>query len=357
MIAIPYHIKYAKLLKPIADKLEEAGRMTENKEFGKALKIQAKALMDGSYDQATITWLKLKPYILDITIGPINHFDDQLFFGKASYQAWIGTLDQERTKKFERYKEIALSNSRKALTPKERINNLNHIKIKTIDVILVSGFIARTKVVGINLPMDDLSIIEKYGSEITLFNQLNSLRLKEQILPAFNKIFSPSFRQGFTEEDLKRGYLRIVVLHQLAHSYLYYRNSKKNLQDLFPCIYELAATVLGLRMTGSLLLQEVVTDKQLESMIVSFISRSFYLMERRRVDKFMSNYGLGGTIFINFMRENGALKQSQHLIIPNFMKIFVLLHELSYILEGLLAQGTRKDAENVIRKYEDFNLL
>src|SRR3972149_2299304 len=53
VIAIPYHIKYAALLKPIAERLEEAARISENKEFGKALKIQAKALLEGGYEQAT----------------------------------------------------------------------------------------------------------------------------------------------------------------------------------------------------------------------------------------------------------------------------------------------------------------
>src|SRR3989344_5550694 len=41
IVVTPYHIKYAALLKPAADKLLEAAKLTKNKEFGKALEIQA----------------------------------------------------------------------------------------------------------------------------------------------------------------------------------------------------------------------------------------------------------------------------------------------------------------------------
>lgn len=351
LVATPYHIKYAKFLKPVAEKLEQAANLTENKEFAKALIIQAKTLIDGTYEQAIAAWLKTKSYILDISIGPLDHFDDRVFSGKASYQAWVGVMDVEGTKRLNNYKSITLSASRKALIPKERINNLDRVKAKTIDVVLFAGLMARTKFVGINLPMN-VKLVEKDGSEITIFNQPNDLRMKEQILPTFNKIFSKAFREGFTLEDLRRGYLRAVALHELAHSFLYYKHSLTNLQDLFPCIYELAATVLGLRMAGPLLLKDRITNKQLESMLVSFTSRSFYLKEKRKSDKSMINYTLGGTVFINFMLESGALKPFNGLLVLNFTKMFVSLHELSLILESLLSQGTRKDAESFIKKYD-----
>lgn len=346
----PYHIKYAKHLKPIAEKLEVAGKLTENKQFAHFLKAQVKALLDGSYEDAIAAGLKMKPYILDISIGPLEHFDPKLFYAKAAYQCWVGVVDSEGTKRLNNYKTITLSASRKALIPKERVNNLDKVKAKTIDVILFSGLMARTQFVGVNLPMN-LNIIEKYGSEVTIFNQPNDLRMKEQIIPTFNKIFSKEFREGFSWEDLRRASLRYVALHELAHNYLYYKNAFKNLQDLLPSLYELSATVLGMRMAGSLLLKDRITNKQLESMIVAFICRSFYLMEKNKVSKYMINYALGGAIFINFMLKTGALKQLHGLAIPNFMKIFVSLHDLLYILENLLSSGTRRDAEAFIKKY------
>jgi len=346
----PYHVKYAKLLKPVAEKLEEAATITENKEFGRVLHLQAKALMDGSYEQAIAARLKIKPYILDITIAPVDHADYQLFSGKATYQAWVGTLDVEGTERLNNYKTIVLSVSRAASIPVERVDSHNKVKAKTIDVVLFSGFMARTKFVGVNLPMD-VNFVEKYGSEITIFNQPNDLRMQEQILPTFNKIFPKEFKEEFSLEDLRRASLRYVAMHELAHSFLYYRHAKENLQDLFQTIYELAATILGLRMAGSLLLQDRITSKQLESMIVVYICRSLHLIEKGKTNKPMITYVLGSAIFINFMLESRALKELKGMEVPNFMKIFVSLHDLSNILEGLLSSGTRKDAEVFVKKY------
>lgn len=348
LVVIPYYVKYAKLLKPVADKLNQASKISENKAFARFLIIQAQALLDGSYEKAMAAYLKMT-YILDVSIGPIEHFDNQLFFRKAPYQAWVGVVDAEGTKKLNYYRSIALSAKRKALIPEERIENFEQVKAKVDDLVLLSGLMAETPFVGINLPMN-LKLVEKYGSEVIIFNQVNNLRMKEQITPTFNKIFSTGFRQGFSPEDLRGGSFRYVALHELAHNYLYYKNAP-NLNDLLPPIYELAATVLGLRMTGSLLLKDIITNKQLESMIIAFICRSFYLIEKNKNNKSLSNYALGGTVFINFMFRSGALKQHKGLTITNFMKIFVSLQELFEILEVLLLTGNRKNAEDFLKKY------
>ncbi len=351
--AIPYHVKYAHLLKPVADKLNEAARITQNKSFGTYLKLKAKALQDGSYEEAVKFWFKMKPYILDISIGPVEHHDDQLFYNKASYQAWVGVVDNEGTKQLNYYKKIVLSTRRKALLPDELLENYTKVRAKVDDLILFSGHMARSKFVGVVLPAD-LESIEKYGSSITLFNQANDLRLKEQILPTFNKIFSPAFRKGFSFADLKKGSFNYIALHELAHNDLYYKNAAKNLQDLLSPIYELSATVLGMRMAGSLLLKDIITNKELESIIVVFICRGFYLLEKSKTSNW-ANYAAGGAIFINFMLQSGALKQLKGLAIPNFTKIFVSIQDLSYALEFLLSSGTRKNAEDFIKKYGQFN--
>lgn len=350
LVSTPYHIKYANLLKPIIDKLNEASQITENKNFSKFLKLQAKALLEGTYEEAIAVWLKMKPYILDIAIGPVEHHDDRLFHAKASYQAWVGVVNSEKTKKLTFYKDIVLSARREALLPDEHVENYHEVRGKVDNVILFSGHMARTKFVGVNLPMN-VKLVEKYGSEVTLFNEVNDLRLKEQILPTFNKIFSKAFRGGFSKEDLRVGNISYISLHELAHNDLYYKNAAKNLQDLLSPIYELCANVLGLRMAGSLLLKDVITNKQLESMIVAFICRSFYLIERGKQSKSWVNYGTSGAIFINFMLQSGALKQLKGLAIPNFTKIFLSLPDLFSALEFLLSSGTRKNAEDFIKRY------
>lgn len=350
IITTPYHIKYAKFLEPIAQKLQEAASITENKEFGNALKLQAEALLTGNYEKAIAAWINVEPYIFDISIGPIEYHSASLPFAKASYHAWVGILDREGTQRLNRYKKITLTARRRALLPRGRIENLERVKAKTIDVILFAGSIAQIKFVGVNLPIDS-AVVERYGSEITIFNELNNLRMKDQILPVFNKVFTKSFREGFFLEDLRRGSLRTVAMHELAHSYLYYSDARENLKDLFITVYELTATILGLRLAGTLLLEDVITNKQLESMILAHICRSLYLKEKEKSNPYLASPVLGSTFFINFLLESGALNKKNGFFVPNFMKIFVSLQELLYILERLLAVGKRSDAEVFLNRY------
>lgn len=349
LTAVTYHERYASLLKPVAEKLEKAADKTKDKEFAKYLRVQAKTLLEGKYRELAIARMQMKQYILDIYISLIDNFDDQLFARKYSYQAWVGIVDIEGTKKFNKFKDLILSARRKALIPSERVDN-NNVKARVEHAVLFSGLLARTRFTGLNL-RNDLKIVEQYGSEIVLFKEANKFRVEEQIIPTFNEIFSSSFKQGFSKDDLRKGHWDYVALHQIAHSYLYYKNAAKNLQDLFTTTEELTATTLGIRVCGSLLLRDLVTTKELESMIIAFLCRSMYWVKNKNFDKSMTNYAIGGAIFVNFMMENGALKQFGGLAIPNFTKIFISLHELSSILERLLSSGTRKDAEVLIKKY------
>lgn len=356
LVAVPYHVKYAKLLKPVADKLVEASNITDNREFAKRLKMQAKALLDGSYDEATIAWIQMKPYILDINIGPIERYDDRLFFTKTSYQAWVGVMDETNTKRANKYKDIIFNAKRLALIPSEKIDFYDKVQIRVDDVVLFSGLIARTSFVSVNLP-NNPNFMEKYGSEITIFKQANEYRLKQEVLPVFNKVFSPAFKKLFSLNDIELGLLYSSVLHELAHVYLRYRHSEQNLKDLFPIIDELAAYVAGIRVCGFLLLKDVASMKQLESIMLAFLARGFGMALYEKDGNSKYHYVLGGVIFINYLLENEAIQQSGGISWPNFTKMFFSVSELASILEKILASGTRSDAEVFIKKYGDINKL
>lgn len=349
LVAVPYHQKYAKLLKPVADKLLEAAEVTDNKEIAKRLKMQAKALLDGSYEDATVFWMSMKPYILDIVIGPIERYDDRLFFVKAAYQAWVGVMDEEQTRRMNEYKKIILSSRRRVLMASDKVDYYGKVQLRIDNAVLYSGRISRTLPVGINLP-NDPNLMERLGSEITIFKQVNEIRFKEEILPTFNKIFSSEFKKIFQSSELEEGSLYSVIMHELAHIYLRYRNSERNLKDLFPIIDELSASVMGIKVCGSLLLKDILSQKQLESIMIAFMSRCFYLILHSQ-DMARIHYTIGGAIFINFLLESGAVKAEGGVSWPNFMKMFVSLDELASILERLLYQGSRDDAETFIAKY------
>lgn len=356
LIATPYHIKYAKLLEPVADKLFEAAKVTDNKEFGKRLEIQAKALLTGDYDEATIAWMNMKPSVLDINIGPLERYDDKLFFTKTSYQAWVGVMDEGNTKRAINYKDIIFSARRKALIPSEKLDFYDKVQIRVDDAILFSGLIARTMFVSVNLP-NDTNFMKRYGSEITIFKQASELRFRKEVLPEFNKLFAPSFKKLFSLQEIELGTLYSSILHELGHVYLRYRHSERNLRDLFPVIDELAAYVAGIRVCGFLLLKDVASQKQLESIMLAFLARCFRMVLYEKDNHVNYHYMIGGVIFINYLLENEAIQEAGGISWPNFTKMFFSVGELANLLEKILASGSRSDAEIFIRKYGNLQKL
>lgn len=355
IMTIPYHIKYEKLLIPISARLLEASQVTENKEFAKRLKKQAEALLDGSYDDAQAYWMSMKPYIIDINIGPVERYNDKLLFIKTSYQCWVGIMDVSETKRLNKYKGIILSARRKVLMPSEKIDYYDKVIARVIDVLLLSGFKAVNKPVGTNLP-NSVEQMAKYGSEITLFKQNNKLR-HEDNLRIFKKLFSDSFRNEFSELELENGSLYSSALHELAHTYLRYRDSEKRLGDMFPVIDELSATVMGIRMCGSLLLKNVATEKQLEIIMLAYLVRSFHNISNEAQNKSKLHYTVGGAIFINYLFENGAIQEVGGISWPNFNKMFLAINELADILERILSMGERTDAVFFIKRYGNIENL
>ena len=356
LIAIPYHVKYAELLQPVVNRLLEAAKLTENKEFGKRLEIQAKALLDGTYDETVISWMSMKQYILDINIGPVERYDDKLFFAKTSYQAWVGVMDGVNSTRVNTYKEIILSSRRKVLMASEKVDYYDKVQTRVDNVVIFAGLIARAQFIGVNLP-NDVTLMEKYGSEITIFKEISDFRFKTYVWPSFEKIFSKEFKKLFTTNGVSEGHLYAVVLHELAHTFLRYRNSEKNLQDLFPIIDELSASVMGIKVCGSLLLKDILTQKQLESIMVAFTARCFSMALWEKDDPAKYHYTMGATIFLNYLFETGAIKEAGGISWPNFTKMFVSLDELASVLERLLSQGNRADAEAFIRRYGDSKKL
>lgn len=356
LIAIPYHIKYRALLNPVAEKLIEASKITDNKEFAKRLQLQAKALLEGTYEEADINWLNSKPYVLDINIGPVERYDDKLFFAKTAYQAWVGVMDEVSTKRAKQFKDIILSARKQAAMSSEQVDFYDKVQIRVDDVFIFSGLISRTVFLGVNLP-NDTKLMEKYGSEITIFKQANEYRVKNEVMPAFKSIFSAAFKKTFTAEDIQMGTLYSTILHELGHVYLRYSGSEARLKDLFPIIDELSAYVTGIKVGGYLLLKEVTTTKELESIMLAYLARSFEMALYERDNKSKYHYMLGGAIFINYLLENEAIQEKGGVSWPNFHKMFFSLGELGSILDKILASGNRSDAEAFIKKYGQIEKL
>ncbi|HIE45098.1 MAG TPA: Zn-dependent hydrolase, partial [Flavobacteriaceae bacterium] len=158
LIAIGYNQKFNKQLRKTSQYLLEAAEFAENKGLKKYLLARSKALLNDDYLQSDNLWMDMKTNHLDIVIGPIETYEDQLFGYKAAHEAYVLVKDMEWSKKLAHFvtflpelqKNLPVDAKYKAEKPGTK-SDLN-----AYDAIYYSGESnSGGKTIAINLPNDE----------------------------------------------------------------------------------------------------------------------------------------------------------------------------------------------------------
>lgn len=353
LIAIPYHIKFKKELEKTSELLRKAAKLTSNKDFAHRLYLQADALSDGSYEVSDIYWITMKPYKIDIAIGPIDRLDDRLLFKKTSFEAWVGVIDEPKTKKARIIQQAIYDVRRKSFTSAQKANFLDKTQLRVDKTLIFSGLFARGMFTSNSLPVDP-DLMEKYGIDITFFDTSLDIKFNGQHYPIFERVFEKNFQKDYSKEILREGSFRNVLLHEIGHSLLRFKDSEARLKELFPVIDELSATIYGIKSCGPLVLKGIMSEKELEAIMIMFICRAFTWWIDSQKQKSVEAFAIGHAIAINHFLANGAIKESGGISWPNFNKMFLGIEELADALEALISIGMYQDAKEVIEKYGSF---
>lgn len=361
LVAIPYHIKYRDLLLPVSEKLTEAASLAIHRgDFRKALLTQAKVLLNGDYAKAQISWMKIKPYIVDIMIGPVESVEDNMFFIKTSYQSWVGVMNKNVTDRINSLKKTVFL-ARHQILPTEKVDFMDQAQLRADETIIFTGSIANydyTAVTATTLP-DDINLLEKYGSEGWIFLPPAKENFEHWQYRLFTLIFAPFFRKSFSKELLFRGYLLMVTMHEIARIVVRYRFAVNRLRELYPTFNELTIEALAIKMCGTLLLKDVISQKEMEAVLVMFLTRIFdgYVEGMKNKERF-ERIILGNAILLNSLVDEGSVKITKAGISwPNFTKMFISVAKLADDMERILAEGSYADAQTYLKDHSSLSVF
>src|SRR6202040_3191599 len=93
---------YAADLHRAAALLSEAAALTRNESLKKFLTLRANAFLSNDYYASDLAWMDLDAP-LDITIGPHETYNDELFGYKAAFEAYITIRDDRLTKRLDTF--------------------------------------------------------------------------------------------------------------------------------------------------------------------------------------------------------------------------------------------------------------
>lgn len=106
LTTVPYHEAFADQHKRASEKLKEAAKLAEDEGFKKYLNLRAEALLIDNYQPSDMAWLDMKDNTIEVVIGPIETYEDQLFGYKAAHETFVLIKDKEWSNRLSKYAEV-----------------------------------------------------------------------------------------------------------------------------------------------------------------------------------------------------------------------------------------------------------
>jgi len=334
-----YHKQFESQVKEVSDLLIEASKLADNAGLKNYLELRAKAFLNDKYQASDLAWMDMKTNTLDIVIGPIETYEDQLFGNKASHEAYVLIKDQVWSKKLEKFAQF-LPELQKGLPVDELYKKETpgtDSDLNAYDVVYYAGDCnSGGKTIAINLPNDEEVQLQKGTRRLQLKNAMRA-KFDKIMLPISEKIIDESQRNHVTFD----AFFANTMFHEVAHG-LGVKNTVNNkgtvrnsLKELASALEEGKADILGLYMVQQLH-EKGEIGGDIKDYMTTFMAGIF------RSVRFgaSSAHGKANMIRFNFFKEKEAFtKNEDGTYKVNYDKMQDAMEELSRIILTLQGNG------------------
>ncbi|MCF7501584.1 MULTISPECIES: Zn-dependent hydrolase [unclassified Pseudoalteromonas] len=349
LYSVAYSVEYAQELEKAANLLREASKLADDKEFANYLSMRADALVSDDFQPSDFAWMDMKNNPIDVVIGPIETYEDQLFGYRAAYESYVLIKDlawSERLAKFaaflpELQKGLPVADKYKQEVPGSDAD------LNAYDVVYYAGHSnAGSKTIAINLPNDEQVQLEKGTRRLQLKNAMRA-KFDKILVPISEQLIVPEQRKHITFD----AFFANTMFHEVAHG-LGIKNTltgkgtvRQSLQEHASALEEGKADILGLYMVEQLLKKGEITDGTLEDYYITFMAGIF------RSVRFgaSSAHGKANMIRFNFFAEEGAFsKNADGLYSVNMEKMSQAMEKLSRLILTIQGDGDYQKVDQLI---------
>jgi hypothetical protein len=306
LVAVPYHRAFAAEVQRAAARLREASALAEDAGLKRYLDMRAEALLTDNYQPSDMAWMDMKTNTIEVVIGPIETYEDQLFGLKAANEAFVLIKDQEWSRRLARYAQFLPALQRGLPVPDayKAESPGSDSDLNAYDAIYYAGDAnAGAKTIAINLPNDE---------EVQARKGTRRLQLKNTMRAKFDSIMLPIAAELIAEDQRKHvtfdAFFANTMFHEVAHG-LGVRNTlngrgtvREALKDQASALEEGKADILGLYMVTALHDQGELGGGDLMDNYVTFIAGIFRSVRFGAA----SAHGRANMARFNFFAERGA---------------------------------------------------
>ena len=276
---VPYHVAYAGELERASALLRRAAALADDAGLARYLELRAQALVSDDYLASDLAWMEMKNNRIDVVIGAIETYEDQLLGARAAYEAYVLLKDVEWSERLARFAGFlpALQRGLPVPEPYKAETPGSESDLYAYDVLYYAGHSnAGAKTIAINLPNDERVQREKGTRRLQLKNAMRA-KFDNILTPIAEELIAPDQLQHVTFD----AFFANTMFHEVAHG-LGISNTiddrgtvREALAELASSVEEGKADVLGLYMITSLFEEGEMGEGSLMDNYVTFLAGIF----------------------------------------------------------------------------------
>ncbi|HJU89008.1 MAG TPA: hypothetical protein VJ672_06415 [Gemmatimonadaceae bacterium] len=306
LTAVPYHVAFGPQVQRAAARLREAAALADDAGLKRYLELRAGALLTDQYQPSDLAWMDMKNNTLEVVIGPIENYEDQLLGRKTAHEAFVLVKDREWSKRLSRYASLLPALQRDlpvAETYKREVPGTDS-DLNAYDALYYAGDAnAGSKSIAINLPNDE---------EVQLKKGTRRLQLKNAMRAKFDEILVPIAGTLIVDDQRKHvtfdAFFANVMFHEVAHGLGIKRTIdgkqavREALKEQASWLEEGKADILGLYMVSKLQEQGELGNVDMRDYYVTFMASIFRSVRFGAA----SAHGRANMVRFNYFRDAGA---------------------------------------------------
>jgi Peptidase family M49 len=349
LVAVPYSVEYADDLKRLGGLLDDAAALTDNATLKKFLMLRAKAFHSNDYYDSDVAWMDLDSP-LDITIGPYETYNDEIFGYKASFEAYVNLRDEVETNKLKFFSghmqeiENNLPIDDKYKNPK--IGALSPISVVN-EVISAGDGTHGVRTAAYNLPNDERVTVQK-GTKRVMLKNVQEAKFKAALIPIAKRILSADEQSELSFES----FFTHILAHEMTHGIGPHQitvagkstSPRQELKELHSAIEEAKADVCGLFMLQYMFDHKLLPGAE-RQLYTTFLASAF------RSLRFGLNeaHGKGMALQMNYLLDKGAfVANADGTFAVNHAKVKQGVRDLAHDLLTLEATGDYAGAKKML---------
>ncbi len=355
LVSIPYNVLFAEQLSAAAGKLREAAALADDTGLRHYLELRADALESNEYQASDLAWMDMKTNTIELVIGPIETYEDQLFGAKAAFEAFVLIKDQEWSQRLARYTRLLPALQRGLPVPDayKQEEPGAESQLNAYDAIYYAGDSnAGSKTIAINLPNDEEVQLQKGTRRLQLKNAMRA-KFDEIMVPIASSLLDEDQRQLVTFD----AFFANTMFHEVAHG-LGIKNTidgtttvRSALQEQASALEEGKADILGLYM-----IRELIAEQEWEGDMNEHLMTFFASIFRSIRFGPASAHGRANLVRFNFFDSMGAFTRDADS--GTYRLDFVRAQEATTALaEKILRLQGDGDYDGVLRFVEEMGVV